>query len=558
MPKVTIDGREIEVAAGTTVLRAAKQVGVDIPVFCYHPGLSIPANCRMCLVEIEKVPKPLPACYTEVSDGMVVRTQTDKVQATQQAVLEFILLNHPVDCPICDQAGECVLQEHYVTYSARQSRLDTQKVGKPKAKILGPTVVLDAERCIVCTRCVRFCEEVSKTNELTVEDRGEHAEITTPEGVELNNPYSLNVVDICPVGALTSRDFRFRRRVWFLDMRDSLCTGCGRGCSVRVDSHANKVERLLPRYNPDVNQHWMCDAGRKSMESRTLRPLVTGSVPGPGDQPREAPALDGLRTVAGWLQQARTAGGGQVGIALSASLTNEDVYAWGRLAAGMGAKVYVLKRAPWQGDDILRVADRDCNDMGTRAILDVIAPGYGDAKALARDAGGLEVLLVVDGDIAATDEVVQAIASVRKSAVLTDVASALSEAATAVIPTAWLQQRDGTLVNAAGWVQRLQAPLKPAVTTVAPHVAAGILSHAAGVELDLDEKARPAQIFGLIAAHVPAFAGLDYGEIGDLGRGLPRDGVLQPRRAHVAGTPQWEPDPVHPTYPRPFGIRRGA
>ena len=562
---LTIDGRSIDVPQGTTILRAAKQLGIDIPVFCYHPGLTIPANCRMCLVEIEKVPKPMPACYTEVAEGMVVRTQSEKVAATQKAVLEFILLNHPVDCPICDQAGECVLQEHFATYSAQPSRLTHQKIGKPKAKILGPTVVLDAERCIICTRCVRFCDEVSKTHELTVEDRGEHSEICTPEGVELDNAYSLNVVDICPVGALTSREFRFRRRVWFLDMRDSVCTGCARGCNVRVDSHANKVERLVPRYNPDVNQWWMCDDGRKTLESRTIAPMTMGFVPGPGDAPREAPALDGLRVLAGWLQVARTTGGnasggtpvGRIGIGLSASLTNEDLYAWARLARALDARVYLLKRAPWQGDDVLRVADRDANDGGARAILGALVPDHGDLAKLEAEAPLLGTLIVVDNEIAPADGLLHALATVPRTAVLTDLAGPLSHAAQVVVPLASLHARDGTVVNVDGWVQRLAAPLKPAVTVVAPHVAAAALGH--GVEgLDFTEKTRPAELFNRLALAVPAFRGLDYAEVGDHGRGMPVDGVVAPRRSRVQGTPQWEPDPVAPTYQRPFAIRRGA
>jgi len=562
MAKVTIDGHEVEVPAGTTVLRAAKQVGVDVPVFCYHPGLSIAANCRMCLVEIEKAPKPLPACYTEVADGMVVRTRTEKIQETQKSVLEFILLNHPVDCPICDQAGECVLQEHFVTWSAKPSRLFHNKVGKAKAKILGPTVVLDAERCVVCTRCVRFCDEVTKTHELCVEDRGEHSEITTAPHTELANDYSLNVVDICPVGALTSRDFRFRRRVWFLDQRDTVCTGCARGCSIRLDSHANKVERLLPRYNPDVNGYWMCDAGRKSLDSRTTAPMVLGRVPGPNDAVREAPALDGLRAISAWLQAARQ-NGGRVGVALSASLSCEDLYAWAKLAVAVGAKTYLLRRAPWQGDDLLRAADRDANFAGAKAILDALVPDHADLTALAADAAGLDTLIVLDNEVAASDELLEAVASVQKSAVLTDLAGAVSEAATVVVPLASLHSREGTIVNTAGWVQRLAAPLKPAVTTVAPHVAAAILGQGLGQKggeevLDFTDRSRPAQIFDRIAATVPAFQHLSYAEIADLGRGLTSGGELQPRRARVDGTQQWEPDPVAPTFKRPFAIRRGA
>lgn len=556
MPKVTIDGREIEVPAGTTVLRAAKQLGIDIPVFCYHPGLSIAANCRMCLVEVEKSPKPLPGCYTEVADGMVVRTQSEKIQATQKAVLEFILLNHPVDCPICDQAGECVLQEHFVTYSAKASRVISEKIGKPKAKVLGPSVVLDAERCVVCTRCVRFCEEVTKTNELTVEARGEHSEITTPEGVELNNPYSLNVVDICPVGALTSREFRFQRRVWFLDRRDSVCTGCARGCSVRVDSHSNKVERLVPRYNPDVNSYWMCDEGRQSL-SGNERALSLGVVPGP-DGPRQAPAVDGIRALGAFLHDA-TAAGSQIGVALSASLTNEDYYAWGQLAKGLGAKAYLLNRSGQKGDTLLRSDDRDCNRSGAQEILGQLLGPLGTEASLIGDSGALDLLVIVDNGSSSSGELLEAVARVPKAAVITDVASALSEAAEVVIPATPLHRREGSVTNAAGWVQRLQQPLKPAVTTVAPHAAAAQLAQSVlDAPLDFSEKSRPAELFDKLAAVIPAFKFLNYAELGDLGRALGRGEPLAERRPRIEGTPQWEPDPVAPTYNRPFQLRRGA
>ncbi|MSP90571.1 MAG: 2Fe-2S iron-sulfur cluster binding domain-containing protein [Myxococcales bacterium] len=562
MANVTIDGHQVEVPAGTTILRAAKQAGVEIPVFCYHPGLSIPANCRMCLVEIEKNPKPQPACYTEVADGMVVHTTSQKVKDTQAAVLEFILLNHPVDCPICDQAGECVLQEHYVTWSAQPSRLEHEKTGKPKAKILGPTVVLDAERCINCTRCVRFTEEVTKTFELTQIVRGEHAEITCAEGKVLDNPYSLNVVDICPVGALTSRQFRFRRRVWFLDMRPSVCTGCGRGCSVRIDSHANQVERIVPRYNPDVNRYWMCDDGRESL--RRAGSVTSGRVPGPNEQPREAPGLDGVRAVGGWLKAAHDAGT-KVGFALSASLANEDVYAWARLARLTDARMYLLPRAAGRADTVLRTADADCNTTGARAILGALfgsvggGAGWGDAEDLAREADMLDTLVVVDNGIAATPDVLGAVSAIRHTAVFTDKATALSDAALAVVPTVQLHARDCTVTNVGGWVQRVARPLKAPVTAVVPHAAAALLADLAGdVALDFTEKTRPAELFERLAGAVPAFAGLTYDEIGDLGRGLPRDGGLAPRRLRLDGTPAWEPDPVAPTAERAFQIRRGA
>ena len=555
---MTIDGREIEVPMGTTVLRAAKQLGIEVPVFCYHPGLSIPANCRMCLVEVEKSPKPLPACYTEVSDGMVVRTQTEKVKATQQAVLEFILLNHPVDCPICDQAGECVLQEHFVRFSAQPSRLFHEKIGKPKAKVLGPKVILDAERCILCTRCVRFCEEVTKTNELTVEMRGEHSEITLPEGKVLDNDYSLSVVDICPVGALTSREFRFQRRVWFLDQHASVCTGCARGCNIRLDSHKNQVERLVARYNGEVNRWWMCDAGRGSLAQRRDGALKMGHVPGTDGESRQAPAIDGLQTTAQWLQELKLRNG-RVGIAVSASLTNEDIYAFAGLAQALGAQVFLLPRTPWTGDAVLKTADRDCNTAGAKAILDVVSPGWGDAKALTKAATQLDALVLVDSEIGVSDDLLDALESIDQLVVLTDLPGPLADAADVLIPLTWLQQRDGTLVNVDGQVQRLAAPLKPAVTTVTPHAAAAHFAHyGAGVELDLTERSRPDAIFDRIAAVVPAFAHLNYTEIGDYGRRLTHGAPLAESPARVAGTPAWEPDPVAPSFARPFQLHRGA
>ena len=264
MPTATINGKEVTVPRGTAIIRAAATLGINIPHFCYHPALSAPANCRMCLVEVEKARKLEPACYIKVNDGMVVYTESEKVVAARQAVLEFILINHPVDCPICDQAGECKLQDYYMAYDAKPSRLNTGKVGKQKVYPIGPEVVYDGERCILCTRCVRFCDQITGTSELTVVERGDRTEIRTFPGRELDNPYSMNVTDICPVGALTTRDFRFKCRVWLMSSSDSICTGCARGCSVHLDHHLGETQRYRPRFNPEVNEYWMCDEGRLS------------------------------------------------------------------------------------------------------------------------------------------------------------------------------------------------------------------------------------------------------------------------------------------------------
>src|SRR5436189_6873 len=270
MPKLTINGHAVEVPPGTNLIEAARRVGVEIPHYCYHPGLSIAGQCRLCMVDIEKTPRPTIACNTRAAEGMVVATETDRVKETRKSIMEFHLINHPLDCPVCDQAGECWLQIYYMEHGLYDPRMRDEKVHKPKAVPLGPHVMLDAERCILCSRCVRLCDEVTRTGELGSFDRGDHSEIGLFPGTELANKYSGNVVDICPVGALTDRDFRFAVRVWYLDSAKSVCPGCARGCNIEVHvnrrrphhNEGRRVARLKPRFNADVNRWWICDDGR--------------------------------------------------------------------------------------------------------------------------------------------------------------------------------------------------------------------------------------------------------------------------------------------------------
>ena len=245
MPTVEIDGQTIEVEDGLTVIQAADRLGIEIPHYCWHPGLSIAGNCRMCLVEIEKSPKLQIACNTRVTDGMVVHTKSEKTRTAQKAVLEFLLINHPIDCPVCDQAGECKLQEYYMDYDRQQSRVPLSgKVHKGKAIPIGPHVMLDQERCVLCSRCIRFLDEVTKTHELAFFERGDHNVLALAPGKTLDNPYSTNVADICPVGALTNRDFRFRARVWYLERAESLCTGCANGCNIEIYHREGRIFRV--------------------------------------------------------------------------------------------------------------------------------------------------------------------------------------------------------------------------------------------------------------------------------------------------------------------------
>lgn len=280
MVKLKIDNRDVEAKEGTTILEAAKTAGIFIPHFCYHPSLSISGNCRMCAVEVVGQKKPVISCQEKVAEGMDVHTDSPMVKEVRKSVLEFILINHPLDCPICDQSGECELQNYYCDYSLKTSEFREDKVLKPKAVRIGPHVMLDAERCIECGRCVRFCAEVTKTNELTIRERSDNSTIDIFPGKELNNPYSLCTVDLCPVGGLTSIDFRFKKRAWFLKSTPSVCNGCATGCNIYIDHHDGVAYRYRPRYNEKINDYWMCDDGRLSYKNinstdRVLYPLIS-------------------------------------------------------------------------------------------------------------------------------------------------------------------------------------------------------------------------------------------------------------------------------------------
>lgn len=281
---VNIDGIDILVPKGTNIIEAAAQANIEIPHYCYHPKLSISGNCRMCLVEmgmamkdratnqaileddgtqkVAWIPRPAIACGTQASAGMYIKTKSELAKSCQEGVMEFLLINHPLDCPICDQAGECRLQEFATDYGRGYSRFVEDKVVKPKRTVLGPRVILDDERCILCSRCVRFCQEVIKDDILGFVDRGSYSTLTSYPGKQLDSNYSLNTVDICPVGALTESDFRFKMRVWFLKRTKSICTESSVGVNTEVWSREGEIYRITPRRNDEVNDTWMSDSGR--------------------------------------------------------------------------------------------------------------------------------------------------------------------------------------------------------------------------------------------------------------------------------------------------------
>ncbi len=287
MAKVIIDNCELECRDGTNVLQAALDAGRDIPHYCYHPGLSVVASCRLCLMEMKMphpktkeldwAPKLMPACQTPVREGLEVRFDSKAVRKARADCMEFFLLNHPLDCPVCDQAGECALQDYSYRFGNAQARIVDAKHVTPK-KDIGPKTLLYSDRCVSCTRCVRFAREVSGTHELCMTNRGSRYEIDVFPGRPLDNPLQGNVVDICPVGALLDKDFLFKQRVWFLSQTRSICPGCATGCSIRVDHHDGVVYRIKPRYNPKVNGWWICDEGRYGFKYVSDKARITEPI----------------------------------------------------------------------------------------------------------------------------------------------------------------------------------------------------------------------------------------------------------------------------------------
>lgn len=261
MPKCTIDGKEYEFKPGEMVIQVADRAGVDIPRFCYHPGLTVVAQCRMCAVEVEKMPKIQTACSTPAADGMIVHTKSEKVKKMQSSVMEFLLVNHPLDCPICDKSGECDLQDNSFEFGAPDSRYEEQRRTYMDLD-MGPVIKKNMNRCIHCTRCIRFCDEVGGYREMVALKRGNNVEITTVDGKPLETDYAGNLADICPTGSLTLKDFRFKKRVWYLKKTPSVCEGCSQGCNIEVHQENNTIHRTLPRENMEINKWWLCDEGR--------------------------------------------------------------------------------------------------------------------------------------------------------------------------------------------------------------------------------------------------------------------------------------------------------
>ena len=520
MPTVTINDRTVEVERGTNLVEAAKQVGVQIPHYCYHPRLSVVGQCRMCLVQVDGSPKLAAGCSTQVmKDGMVVRTDVPEVKEAQRGMMEFFLINHPLDCPICDQAGECGLQDYAFKHGQAYSRFqyEDKRIYPGRERIpLGPNVLLNMNRCIQCTRCIRFTREISQTGELGFFNRGARTEIGTFPGKPLDNPLSTNVVDICPVGALTSTRFRFAERVWYLDKKPSLCTGCDVGCNVTLEHRRGKIRRYKPRYNPEVNDYWMCDHGRQTFERYESLPRLA------------APRLrrDGEVRPAGWTEaldelrdRLRTAGGGDgraAAILGSGNLTTEEAWLLARIAAAAG--IGELPLAAFAG------VERTIPNTHGGVTGSHVQPnrrgaelaGLGGGTIGAEDlvdgdaAAGLRLLVVADSDFSPAVHDAAAVERLRRAEYLVVLGWAdtpLARAADLALPVATHAESDGTLVNVQWRLQRFtQAFPPPGQVRPAAEVLAELLARFE----EGWEGVGAAEAFARMAEELPAFAGLRF------------------------------------------------
>ena len=506
---LTIEGAEISVPKGTTILEAAKQAGVLIPHYCYHPGLPIAGVCRMCLVEVEKMPKLQIACATHVAEGQIVNVFSEQAREARKSVLEFLLINHPLDCPICDQAGECELQDYVFHEGRARTRYGEYAKRFSPVEDFGGDVLYVPNRCILCTRCVRFMDDVAEDSVLNVSERGDRAFIGMHSGAALDHPWSGNVVDLCPVGSLISKDFLHKARAWELDKTPSICTGCSQGCNIVVDTRSDVVVRLRPRTNLDVNRYFMCDHGRLNYRwmnrgDRIEAPLVSDRgelVASDWDLALER-AAQIVKGSSGKAVLLASPGASNEALFLAKSLLDEF-----ELTAAFRVE-RVDEEYPLPGVRDLALRDeRAPNVIGAKLL------GYSeDFSAALHATREASVVLVLDEPLEGVraDVLTQGANTIYLGTVLPDSARSCS----VVLPTTNVAEEDGTFVNRDLRVQRyLQAKSAPAMARPAWWVFGELLS-----ELDRGDPISTAEeAFGLLAESEAAYDGLSYAQLATSG-----------------------------------------
>lgn len=550
MPKLTIDGKEYEARAGQTVIQVIYENNLDLPHFCWHPALPVAGNCRMCLVEIEKMPKLAIACATTVSEGMVVNTQSSNATKGREDVMEFLLINHPLDCPICDEAGQCKLQDYAFNHSRGESRFEEVKNHKDKRVAFGPNVLFDGERCISCSRCIRFGEEIAEQPILSFVHRGDHVTIEPFPGTQLDNPVSMNVIDICPVGALTSRDFRFKARAWDMSFTDTVCPGCANGCNIRVGVRDNEILRLEPRPNPNVNDFWMCDEGRlTAYPSVNADDRVSGAMQKIGDAHRNVELSSAIQTIASALKKYKA---DEIAFIASPYATLEDNFVFAELAKAKGIK-HIGYFTNERGNDEKLLIKRD-KTPNAYALKLLGVQTFGDDFVASLRNGSIKAVYSLEDDFLGRTDLSGAFGKVAFFATHATNVNSTAKRSDVILPASAWAEKEGVFINSGGWINLL----KPAVATMHSvrgfdHLNQSRLDKygtqfdrwAQRKKVDAIESWHLAQmvasemgkrtdfrytedVFEAAAAKLPALSGLDYDKLG--GEGLPVNGIGRERK----------------------------
>ncbi len=479
MPKITVDGKTIEAQDRQMILQACIDSGIAVPHYCYHPGLSIPASCRICLVEVEGLPKLVPSCQTPVRDGMVVHSTSPKAVANQKQVMEYLLINHPLDCPVCDQAGECYLQDYSYEYGRSQSRFEEDKVKNPK-KDVGLNVLLYSDRCIMCTRCVRFTREVSGTSELFVEGRGHKEEISIFPGQPINNKLAGNVVDLCPVGALLDKDFLFKQRVWLLKEAPSISPIDAGGENIWLHYNQGVIYRVKPRFNADVNQWWISDDTRYSYKAVHDENRLTGAKRMQYGSQVDTTDIKAIEDADEGLKQVvKENGPGSLYAVLSPMMANEEAWLLGTYLRSLDPQaVLVLGPVPTTGQDetfknptngkttFTIQAEKVPNAAGIRRVIEMLGGPTSDFAGMVASATDelkkLKGGWIVGGYLSAWLPKDQPALFKKGFRVVQDIfPSTLTAAADVLLPAAAWAEKDGTWENFAGKIQPFSAAVPP-------------------------------------------------------------------------------------------------
>lgn len=537
MVNVQIDGVWRQFPKGTRIIEACRSVGSIVPHYCYHPKLTAPGNCRMCLVQTGMPPRPAPgqdpqrdengyepigwmprpviACANTVAENMGIHTSGELVEKCREGVMEFLLINHPLDCTICDQAGECRLQEHSVGHGRGVSRFIDMKVKKPKNVNIGPRIRLDDERCIMCSRCIRFMDEVAGDPVLGFTQRGTHTTLTVHPGRLLDSNYSLNTADICPVGALTSNDFRFQMRVWFLKETPSIDVNCGTGTNITIWTRGNKIHRITPRQNDEVNSCWMPDSHRLNFhyidgENRLSQPLAKNAA--------------GLHEPTTWSAALASAASAiksfapdQIAVIASGRMTNEELFLASALAENIGTQHLSIVPRSGEADHLLVAADRNPNTTGAKLVWENNDPSSKlDSIRSAVRSGDIKALIVLGEDLVSdagfsSDD----LSNLGLLVQLHTLANPTASRAHFVLPTAAFAEKRGSMVNLSGRLQRLNRAVEP--TGQCRDDWEAIRDLICAITGDKHEIHHIENVFKAIAENIPAFQNLTLSKIGHQG-----------------------------------------